>query len=210
MASFHIFQSDAHLCHKLQLLASFRNFLIGLASFRKIGQWLRSTKSVNGFVPQKRTARPAADISRLWAVCSASTGVGGKPGCSPAPRFLYICEDGLVHYCSQQRGHPAIPLERYTREDLLREGAKKKGCAPFCTISCVHQTAMLDEFRTRPREVLTGIINRSRDRDPSWRPPAAVRGLEWMFLRDSRTRDFFGTVALRLFGIRRSRPIAPR
>jgi hypothetical protein len=30
-----------------------------------------------------------------------------------------------------------------------------------------------------------------------------------MFLRDSRTRDFFGTVALRLFGIRRSRPIAP-
>jgi MoaA/NifB/PqqE/SkfB family radical SAM enzyme len=130
--------------------------------------------------------------------------------CAAGGRFLYICEDGLVHYCSQQRGHPAIPLEQYTREDLLREGAKKKGCAPFCTISCVHQTAMLDEFRTHPREVLTGIIDRSKDRDPSWRPPAAVRGLEWMFLRDSRMREFFGTVALRLFGIRRSRPIAPR
>ena len=24
-----------------------------------------------------------------------------------AGAFLYICEDGLVHYCSQQRGHPA-------------------------------------------------------------------------------------------------------
>src|SRR5581483_2421715 len=40
--------------------------------------------------------------------------------CPAGGRFLYICEDGLVHYCSQQRGYPAIPLERYNREDLLR------------------------------------------------------------------------------------------
>src|SRR5579885_889379 len=26
--------------------------------------------------------------------------------CPAGGRFLYICEDGLVHYCSQQRGHP--------------------------------------------------------------------------------------------------------
>ena len=25
-------------------------------------------------------------------------------------RYLYVCEDGLVHWCSQQRGHPGIPL----------------------------------------------------------------------------------------------------
>jgi hypothetical protein len=25
-------------------------------------------------------------------------------------RYLYICEDGLVHYCSQQRGTPGTPL----------------------------------------------------------------------------------------------------
>src|SRR5438445_6541856 len=41
--------------------------------------------------------------------------------CRAGSRYLYICENGLVHYCSQQRGYPAIPLEKYTREDLRRE-----------------------------------------------------------------------------------------
>ena len=38
----------------------------------------------------------------------------GKPNdwrCRAGARYLYICEDGLVHYCSQQRGYPGIPLE---------------------------------------------------------------------------------------------------
>jgi len=78
--------------------------------------------------------------------------------CPAGGRFLYICEDGLVHYCSQQRGTPAIPLAEYSKDDLIREAKRPKGCAPFCTISCVHQTAMLDEFRTRPKEALAGII----------------------------------------------------
>lgn len=124
--------------------------------------------------------------------------------CPAGGRFLYICEDGLVHYCSQQRGSPAIPLEDYTFEDLQREGRKKKGCAPFCAISCVHQTAMLDEFRTHPRETLAGIIDRRKRRDPGWQTPASVRLLESMFLRDSRTRDVFTLIALRLFRVRRA------
>jgi MoaA/NifB/PqqE/SkfB family radical SAM enzyme len=125
--------------------------------------------------------------------------------CPAGGRFLYICEDGLVHYCSQQRGHPAIPLASYTTDDLIREGARPKGCAPFCTISCVHQTAMLDDFRTRPRETLTGIIARRKERDPNWRTPASIRALEWMFLRDSRARELFSAVALRLFRVARPR-----
>jgi len=124
--------------------------------------------------------------------------------CPAGGRFLYICEDGLVHYCSQQRGRPGIPLEQYSTDDLVREGRKKKGCAPFCTISCVHQTAMLDDFRTKPRETLAGIIARRKERNPDWRTPGAVRTLEWMFLRDSRARDVFGTIALRLFRAKRS------
>src|ERR1051325_1552974 len=35
----------------------------------------------------------------------------GKPygwRCRAGARYLYICEDGLVHYCSQQRGYPAV------------------------------------------------------------------------------------------------------
>lgn len=124
--------------------------------------------------------------------------------CPAGGRFLYICEEGLVHYCSQQRGRPAIPLLEYTQEDLIREGRKKKGCAPFCTISCVHQTAMLDDFRTRPSATLNGILDRARQRDPSWKPPLAITILERMFLKDSRTRDFFGGVAMRLLGVRRT------
>jgi MoaA/NifB/PqqE/SkfB family radical SAM enzyme len=125
--------------------------------------------------------------------------------CPAGGRFLYICEDGLVHYCSQQRGYPAIPLERYTREDIVREAAKPKSCAPFCTISCVHQTAMLDSFRTQPRETLAGIINRRRERDPSWQPPVSVRALDWMFLHDRRATQMFGAMAMRLFRVKGAR-----
>src|SRR5246127_3984960 len=45
----------------------------------------------------------------------------GRPNqwrCRAGARYLYICEDGLVHYCSQQRGYPAIPLEQYTVADI--------------------------------------------------------------------------------------------
>jgi MoaA/NifB/PqqE/SkfB family radical SAM enzyme len=121
--------------------------------------------------------------------------------CPAGGRFLYICEEGLVHYCSQQRGYPAIPLAEYTREDLVREGTKPKGCAPFCTISCVHQTAMLDDFRTRPRDTLAGIIARRKERDPGWQAPASVRALDYMFLRDSSLRRVFGAIALKLFRV---------
>src|SRR5258705_12341856 len=36
--------------------------------------------------------------------------------CRSGSRYLYICEDGLVHWCSQQRGYPGIPLATYTPE----------------------------------------------------------------------------------------------
>ena len=68
--------------------------------------------------------------------------------CRAGGRYLYICEDGLVHYCSQQRGYPAVPLEKYTREDLWREYHTRKSCAPHCTVSCVQQVAMIDNWRS--------------------------------------------------------------
>jgi MoaA/NifB/PqqE/SkfB family radical SAM enzyme len=67
--------------------------------------------------------------------------------CRAGGRYLYICEDGLVHYCSQQRGYPARPLETYTREDLRREYLTAKPCAPSCTVSCVHQISYFDAWR---------------------------------------------------------------
>lgn len=67
--------------------------------------------------------------------------------CRAGARYLYICEDGLVHYCSQQRGYPAKPLAEYTVADIQREYRTKKGCAPLCTISCVHQISHIDHWR---------------------------------------------------------------
>ena len=74
--------------------------------------------------------------------------------CRAGSRYLYVCEEGLVHYCSQQRGRPGVPLDDYTVEDLCREGATVKECAPYCTIGCVHRVAMVDELRERPVETL--------------------------------------------------------
>ena len=67
--------------------------------------------------------------------------------CRAGSRYLYICEDGLVHWCSQQRGYPGIPLEKYTVADLRREYFTKKDCAPRCTVSCVQQIAVVDNWR---------------------------------------------------------------
>jgi MoaA/NifB/PqqE/SkfB family radical SAM enzyme len=75
--------------------------------------------------------------------------------CRAGARYLYICEDGLVHYCSQQRGYPGVPLATYTRDDLRREYLTEKGCAPHCTVSCVHQVSIFDSWRGRQRPALT-------------------------------------------------------
>jgi hypothetical protein len=64
--------------------------------------------------------------------------------CRAGARYLYICEDGLVHYCSQQRGYPAKPLAEYTVGDIRREFLTEKSCAPRCTVACVHQISYMD------------------------------------------------------------------
>src|SRR5579859_880790 len=74
----------------------------------------------------------------------------GRPShwrCRAGSRYLYICEDGLVHYCSQQRGYPAKPLAEYTVDDVRREYLTEKSCAPMCTISCVRQISYFDFWR---------------------------------------------------------------
>jgi MoaA/NifB/PqqE/SkfB family radical SAM enzyme len=75
----------------------------------------------------------------------------GQPNdwrCRAGARYLYVCEDGLVHYCSQQRGFPGIPLERYTLDDIRREYATPKSCAPYCTVGCVHRVSTMDFWRS--------------------------------------------------------------
>jgi MoaA/NifB/PqqE/SkfB family radical SAM enzyme len=79
----------------------------------------------------------------------------GKPNtwrCRAGARYLYIDELGLVHYCSQQRGYPGVPLGTYTVEDVKRELITPKSCAPFCTIGCVHRVSTMDFWRKPQRE----------------------------------------------------------
>jgi len=80
--------------------------------------------------------------------------MAGKPNtwrCRAGARYLYICEDGLVHYCSQQRGKPGIPLADYGPREIAVEYHRVKECAPFCTVSCVHQASFLDAWRSPQR-----------------------------------------------------------
>jgi len=122
----------------------------------------------------------------------------GRPNdwqCGAGGRYLYICEDGLVHWCSQQRGHPGIPLAQYTTADVLRESTSEKSCAPLCTVSCVHRVALLDRIRRQPIETLDEMT-------PAGGGGAlSVRVLRWMFVTGPH-HDRLRGVAARLLGSR--------
>jgi len=83
--------------------------------------------------------------------------------CRSGARYLYICEDGLVHYCSQQRGYPAKPLDDYTVEDIRREFLTEKPCAPRCTVACVHQISYMDFWRA-PQTTTSAAMPQAEDR----------------------------------------------
>src|SRR5207247_9507364 len=108
----------------------------------------------------------------------------GEPNtwrCRAGARYLYVCEDGLVHYCSQQRGYPAVPLETYTIDDIRREFMTPKSCAPFCTVGCVHRVSTMDFWRSPQERV-----------GPELAPPAAARrpsAYGRSLLRPPRRRD---------------------
>jgi MoaA/NifB/PqqE/SkfB family radical SAM enzyme len=102
--------------------------------------------------------------------------------CRAGSRYLYICENGLVHYCSQRRGFPGIPLEQYGAEHLEREYHTVKPCAPYCTVSCVHQVSMIDQFREQPLEALSRYFPPKSEQGMPYDLPITIRVLTWMFL----------------------------
>ena len=116
--------------------------------------------------------------------------------CAAGCRYLYICEDGLVHWCSQQRGNPGIPLERFGEDDLRREFHREKWCAPLCTVGCVHRVAQVDELRRNPELALGQWFGPDGSRP---RLPPAVRLLSWAFV-DNPHRHVFREAAAWMFG----------
>jgi MoaA/NifB/PqqE/SkfB family radical SAM enzyme len=122
--------------------------------------------------------------------------------CHAGARYLYICEDGLVHWCSQQRGHPGIPLEKYGPDDLQREYHRVKGCAPLCTVGCVHRVAQVDELRENPQGTLAQWFASPVSGQPP-RFPLPVKILMWVFVT-SPGRDLFRKAAAGVSGDRRA------
>jgi len=130
-------------------------------------------------------------------------GLPNRWHCRAGSRYLYICEDGLVHYCSQQRGYPGIPLEQYTQAHLDHENKTEKPCAPYCTISCVHRVAMIDHVREAPLEALAQFFPPKEEGDPSSSMPVGVRILKWLFLppQPNSKRRVFTKAARRILGV---------
>jgi MoaA/NifB/PqqE/SkfB family radical SAM enzyme len=133
--------------------------------------------------------------------------VSGLPNqwhCRAGGRYLYICEDGLAHYCSQQRGYPAIPLDSYTLDDLERESKAVKSCAPYCSISCVHQVATLDALRENPREALSRFFPSRDGRNAPSNLPRPIRLLTWFFLPSTPNskRRAFQNAALKILRVK--------
>ena len=60
----------------------------------------------------------------------------------------------------QQRGYPGVPIAEYSRADIEREFLTEKGCAPNCTISCVHQVSYIDHWRA-PQHPETAAVGQS-------------------------------------------------
>ena len=96
-------------------------------------------------------------------------GLPNQWSCRAGSRYLYVDEDGIVSYCSQQRGVPGIPLESYGIEDIRREYETRKDCAPYCTVNCVQQVGFFDSWRS-PQKHLVRLPVRN---DPA---PAAPDG----------------------------------
>jgi hypothetical protein len=99
----------------------------------------------------------------------------GRPNdwsCRAGSRYLYVDEKGMVSYCSQQRGMPGTPLETYGGEDIRREYRSKKACASYCTVNCVQQIAILDNWRS-PQTVQALFPLKTRVPSPKEPPPVS-------------------------------------
>jgi MoaA/NifB/PqqE/SkfB family radical SAM enzyme len=129
---------------------------------REMGVY-RELQGIAGWGPSRINARFQDNLA---------LGLPNEWRCRAGARYLYICEDGLVHYCSQQRGFPGIPLEQYTREHIRREYRAAKPCAPYCTINCVQQVGLADNWRA-PQN---GVSALPPQPDPAEGPAVDERG----------------------------------
>lgn len=83
--------------------------------------------------------------------------------CRAGARYFHVCEDGLVHYCSSNRGTPGTPLATYDVAQIRRAFDQRKPCADTCTQPYAHQISRLDALRRQdtpapPRPVRLRVV----------------------------------------------------
>ena len=66
------------------------------------------------------------------------------PGGRTLPVHLRTRAGALLLAAARLSG---VPLAEYKKADVKREFLTEKGCAPNCTISCVHQVSYIDHWR---------------------------------------------------------------
>jgi len=137
---------------KLQMLSQYAEFHVNINSV--VGGGFKNPNDALvigrralelGFESTNRKKTNYAQFDKFQA--AITQGLPNDWRCRAGSRYLYICEDGLVHYCSQQRGYPGVPLADYTTADVKREFLTAKSCSPNCTIGCVHRISYIDHWR---------------------------------------------------------------
>ena len=149
-------------------------------------------KVLQAIIASASSAFDYANYNRFQS--NLALGQGNDWHCRAGSQYLYVCEDGLVHWCSQQRGQPGIPLEQYGAEDLRREYHRVKGCAPHCTVGCVHRVAQVDELRENPQAALARWFPAG---NAASNLPPAIKLLAWAFVTNPH-RDRFRAAAQRV------------
>ncbi len=139
---------------------------------------------------------------RALRTISGEPGLGGVPTSGTVAPAAAICTCASTGSCTTARSVAAGRGSRWPipGEDIEREGPTPKPCAPLCSVSCVHQTAMLDRFATgRGRR----CVNLSRRGEPSThrsRRRGLLKAAAWLFLEDAHAAAV-SRLAARLLGI---------
>ena len=116
-------------------------------------------------------------------------------------RAVARAEDQVYDTDSPTPSVGPVPLEKYGPDDLQREYHRVKGCAPLCTVGCVHRVAQVDELRENPQGTLAQWFASPVSGQPP-RFPLPVKILMWVFVTNP-GRDLFRRAAAGVSGDRR-------
>ena len=119
--------------------------------------------------------RGFAAFRTTWRTASRTTGAA-----APARA---ISTSARTAWCTTARSSAATRAcrsRRYTIDDIRREFATPKSCAPYCTVGCVHRVSTMDFWRSpqdadRPKSISARQSQDDADVTPATTRPRASR-----------------------------------